>query len=344
MKTHDCHVFLERLLPLIVRDFLPRHVVDALTELSNFFRELCAKVLNKDDLDRLQDQIALTLCKLERIFPLAFFDIMVHLLIHLVWEAKVGGPIQYRWMYPIERYLRKLKCYVCNKAQPEGSIAEGYLADECLTFCSRYLRGVETKFNRPERNYDGGQHSSNTLSIFLTSGRSYGKVEVKELNLLLHNTAVLYVLQNCDESLPFIQEHKNFIINSGFRNVEQIHKEEFIGWFREKVAREGIGFKRDRCGNIVLNTKKKLNTQEPFVLASQAIQVYYLEGINDPTWSTSIEIKPRNLYEMPMDEGEPYQEEQMQCTNTNANLDDNHEDEIDWSRNVEDNSHNIDVE
>ncbi|KAK3219241.1 hypothetical protein Dsin_013211 [Dipteronia sinensis] len=65
MKTHDCHVFLERLLPLIVRDFLPRHVVDALTELSNFFTELCAKVLNKDDLDRLQDQIALTLCKLE---------------------------------------------------------------------------------------------------------------------------------------------------------------------------------------------------------------------------------------------------------------------------------------
>ena len=103
MKTHDCHVFLERLLPLIVRDFLPRHVVDALTELSNIFRELRAKVLNKDDLDRLQDQIALTLCKLEQIFPLAFFDIMVHLPIHLVWEAKVGGPIQYRWMYPIER-------------------------------------------------------------------------------------------------------------------------------------------------------------------------------------------------------------------------------------------------
>ncbi|KAH7566441.1 hypothetical protein JRO89_XS08G0161600 [Xanthoceras sorbifolium] len=78
-------------------------------------------------------------------------------------------------------------------------------------------------------------------------------------------------------------------------------------------------------------------------IASQAIQVYYLEGINDPTWSTSIEIKPRNLYEMPMDEGEPYQEEHMQCPNTNASLDDNHEDEINWSRNVEHNSQNMDV-
>ncbi|KAH7529533.1 hypothetical protein JRO89_XSUnG0034300 [Xanthoceras sorbifolium] len=77
--------------------------------------------------------------------------------------------------------------------------------------------------------------------------------------------------------------------------------------------------------------------------SSQAIQVYYLEGINDPTWSTSIEIKPRNLYEMPMDEGEPYQEEHMQCPNTNTSLDDNYEDEINWSRNVEHNSQNMDV-
>ncbi|XP_030931212.1 uncharacterized protein LOC115957126 [Quercus lobata] len=40
MKTHDCHVFLERLLPLAVRDFLPKNVSDALTELSNFFKRI----------------------------------------------------------------------------------------------------------------------------------------------------------------------------------------------------------------------------------------------------------------------------------------------------------------
>ncbi|RVX00587.1 hypothetical protein CK203_036938 [Vitis vinifera] len=50
---------------------------------------------------------------------------MVHLPIHLVSEAKVAGPMQYRWMYPIERYLRTLKSYVRNKSRPEGSIAEG---------------------------------------------------------------------------------------------------------------------------------------------------------------------------------------------------------------------------
>ncbi|CAN6455265.1 unnamed protein product [Victoria cruziana] len=80
---------------------------------------------------------------------------MVHLTIHLAEEALLGGPVQYRWMYPIERYLGKLKSYVRNKCHPEGSIAEGYLAEECMSFCSQYLNEVETRCNRAPRNEDG---------------------------------------------------------------------------------------------------------------------------------------------------------------------------------------------
>ena len=54
-------------------------------------------------------------------------------------------------MYPVERYLRTLKGYVRNKARPEGSIAEGCISEECLTFCSRFFEDVSTKLNRPYR-------------------------------------------------------------------------------------------------------------------------------------------------------------------------------------------------
>ncbi|GJW00097.1 retrovirus-related pol polyprotein from transposon 17.6 [Tanacetum coccineum] len=37
---------------------------------------------------------------------------------------------------------------------PEGLIAEGYVAEEALTFSSHYFRDVTTKFNRPDRNVD----------------------------------------------------------------------------------------------------------------------------------------------------------------------------------------------
>ena len=52
---------------------------------------------------RLEEDIPIVLCKLKRIFPPSFFDSMEHLPIHLAYEARVAGPVQYRWMYPFER-------------------------------------------------------------------------------------------------------------------------------------------------------------------------------------------------------------------------------------------------
>ena len=67
----------------------------------------------------------------------------------------------------IDRYLRTLKSYVRNKSPLEGSIVEGYIAEECATFCSRYLHDVETKHDHEERNYVIANNITNEgLSIF----------------------------------------------------------------------------------------------------------------------------------------------------------------------------------
>ncbi|GMP85118.1 hypothetical protein CsSME_00038407 [Camellia sinensis var. sinensis] len=149
LKSHDGHILMQQLLPIALRGTLPKKVASPLIKLSCFFREICSKVLQVEELDQLASRIVLTLCNLERIFPPSFFTVMVHLVVHLATEAKIAGPVHYRWMYPIERYLQRLKSYVRNKAHPEGSIAEGYIAEECLIFCSRYLESIETVFNRP---------------------------------------------------------------------------------------------------------------------------------------------------------------------------------------------------
>ena len=39
-----------------------------------------------------------------------------------------------------------------NKRYPKESIAEGYLAEECVIVCSQYLEDVETIFDRPAWN------------------------------------------------------------------------------------------------------------------------------------------------------------------------------------------------
>lgn len=122
MKSHDCHVFMQRLLPIAFREFLPNNVWEAVTELSLFFRDLTSATLRINDIRRLEEQIPIILFKLERIFPPALFDSMEHLLVHLPYEARIAGPVQYRWMYPFERFLRHLKNNVKNKARVEGSM------------------------------------------------------------------------------------------------------------------------------------------------------------------------------------------------------------------------------
>ncbi|KAF7131691.1 hypothetical protein RHSIM_Rhsim09G0134500 [Rhododendron simsii] len=66
LKSHDCHILMQQLLPLAVRRALPRHVCEALIELSTSFRRLCSKVMDPNDFEDLKKQIALTLCRLEK--------------------------------------------------------------------------------------------------------------------------------------------------------------------------------------------------------------------------------------------------------------------------------------
>jgi len=51
----------------------------------------------------------------------------------------------------IVRSLCVIKGYVHNKVRPEGSIAKGYVAEECVTFCARYLVHMDSRLNQVGR-------------------------------------------------------------------------------------------------------------------------------------------------------------------------------------------------
>ena len=205
LKSHDCHVILNHLLPHALRGLLPQNIYEPLVELSQFFCKLNSKSLSTEELKKLQAQIPLTLCKLEMEFPPSFFDVMMHLPVHLADEALIGGPTIYRWMYLFERQIKCLKSLVRNMARPEASIAEGYIADEFMTLCSRYLDDVETKHNRPGRINDAPGDEKYCLSIFNCGGRPSGGRKTRDLNHLESEQAHIYVLRNCDEVQPYIR-------------------------------------------------------------------------------------------------------------------------------------------
>ncbi|GJU96050.1 acidic leucine-rich nuclear phosphoprotein 32 family member A [Tanacetum coccineum] len=121
---------------------------------------------------------------------------MIHVAIHLPEEALLGGPYSILVDVSFE-VQKKLKNYVRNKAKPEGSIAEGYVAEEALTFCSRYLKDdVETRFNSLGRNDDGlPEEEPNKFQVFRSACKLTGRMKETRLTTDVRQAVVWFVLK-----------------------------------------------------------------------------------------------------------------------------------------------------
>ncbi|VVA38614.1 PREDICTED: transposon, partial [Prunus dulcis] len=219
LKSHDCHTLMQQLLPVAIRSVLEKPARYAITRLCFFFNAICAKTVDVSKLDKLEEDVVVTLCLLEKYFPPSFFDIMVHLVVHLVREVRLCGPVYFRWMYPFERYMKVLKGYVQNRTRPEGCIAERYIAEEAVEFCTEHLSDVSTV----------GVPSSQKMGVSKP---------------LSGCTAHLYVLENTEEVLPYIEEHMIHIKTTypKFRKrtkwLQDKHNSTFIQWLHFKVQSE----------------------------------------------------------------------------------------------------------
>ncbi|GLT55146.1 hypothetical protein SLA2020_282940 [Shorea laevis] len=315
LKSHDSHILMQQLMPIALRRTLPNSVVKPLIELSSFFRDICSKTLRLEDLDRLEGRIPFILCDLERIFPPGFFTVMVHVVIHLVRECKLGGPVHYRWMYPIERCLHRYKLNVRNKAAPEGSIAEGYIIEELLTYCSRYLENVTTVHNRPPRSVDD----------------SRGAVRTVELDDTTLKQAHRYILLNTEMFAPFRTMHIEALSQTSTRQritgeeLNKKHIEEFSDWYRDYVR------DMDEICRNELGEKLKWHAVGP------ASQVYYVADERNPNWDVVVQTKPRDVYDVGQGESnEDNVYNYVECEPFDLQIQDTHDvrlDNFDWVRN-----------
>ena len=232
MKSHDCHVMMQVFLPIAIRGILPKHVRYAITELCSFFNTICSKVLDPFKLDALQLDVIVTLCKFEMYFPPSFFDIMVHLIVHLVREIKLLGPVFLRWCYPFERHMGVLQNKVRNPAQPEGSMIQGTVSDEISNFIAEYL-AMAKPIGLPTSRHEGRLEGKGTIG-------SKSVTPPRESLLQAH----LYVLHHIPEVHPFLSEHFDILRakhpSKGDRALMQLHNKTFINWFHNRVICEEL--------------------------------------------------------------------------------------------------------
>ncbi|XP_050225605.1 uncharacterized protein LOC126675073 [Mercurialis annua] len=244
MKSHDCHIFMQQLLPIAFRELLPKSVWEPITQLCLFFKELTASNLKVEDMELLDKQIPIILCKLERIFPPNFFDSMEHLPVHLAYEAMLAGPVHYRWMYPFERYLRKVKRKITNKYRVEGSISKGYVLEEAAKFASFYFKEgdptVSINLPRNEVVMDDDE-DVDRLSIFKYPGKQIGAIQTRRyLPDIEYAAARVYILLNCPKVEQFVGMYTGEIRarTPGISEemVASCLEKEFAIWFEKYVS------------------------------------------------------------------------------------------------------------
>ena len=194
LKSHDHHILLQGILPVSVRGLLHPSVRAGIIRLSTVFQKLTAKVVDPAEIPWLREFTAETLCLLEAWMPPSFWDLMSHLVIHLVDELEILGPVACRWMYPMERYLGVLKSYVGNRARPEGSMATGYSLDEALGFVTSHLRDFPHSSRRIWDN-DEEPGISGEVPEGAATRKRLTDVELRQL----HN----FVISNSEDTAPY---------------------------------------------------------------------------------------------------------------------------------------------
>jgi hypothetical protein len=230
-KSHDSHVLMQQLLPVAIRGILPDKVRKTITRLCLFFNAICSKVIDPLKLDELERESALILCQLEMYFPPSFFDIMEHLIVHLVREIRLCGPVYLRWMYPVERYMKILKGYTMNPHRPEASIVERYIAEEGIEYATDFMSEADA-IGVPKTRHDDGR----------CDGKGTQGCNVKCMTWEVRHPAHLYILNNIDEVQPYLSSHKSIVKEKypkmNEKGLLKEHNKSFSSWFKKIIAND----------------------------------------------------------------------------------------------------------
>jgi hypothetical protein len=138
-NTHDCYAMLSLFLSIAIRAINHPYVKMVITRMCHLFNAISKKVISPIELDELHKEMRVTMCQLEMCFPPSFFDTMEHYMIHLADKIFVLGSTYMHHMYPYEHHMAIMKGYVCNFAQLEGCMIEGYTTEEIIECYADYI-------------------------------------------------------------------------------------------------------------------------------------------------------------------------------------------------------------
>ncbi|XP_026430305.1 uncharacterized protein LOC113326842 [Papaver somniferum] len=139
-------------------------------------------------------------------------------------EAHQLGPVQFRWMYPYERYYKVLGH---NKNYVEGSITKQYEVNEGARHCMEILPVARRKsikcrgkISMPSDVYEGPYPANSQGKPHLLT-----KVEYEQVRL--------WILRHSDENTEWEEKYKIYVCNFNQTRTGRIKPTNYIKWLRK---------------------------------------------------------------------------------------------------------------
>jgi len=124
--------------------------------------------------------------------------------------------------------MKIFKGYVKNTYPPEAYIFERYIVEEAVEFCTTYMSEIET-IGVPKSRHEA-----------MCEGKGARGVRVVQNN---HHEVLqghLYILNNTNDVLPYINAHKMLLKSMNPRaNKKWLlteHNKTFLKWFKDKIG------------------------------------------------------------------------------------------------------------
>nr|AAR89888.1 putative transposase [Oryza sativa Japonica Group]ABF97555.1 transposon protein, putative, CACTA, En/Spm sub-class [Oryza sativa Japonica Group] len=240
--------------------------------------ESIKKVIDPDRLEALQNDVVQCLVSFELIFPPSFFNIMTHLLCHLVKEIGILGPVYLHNMFPFERYMGVLKKYVRNRARPEASIAKGYGTEEVIEFCVEFIED-HRPIGVPESHHEGRLRGKGTL------GRKAIMMGYEINGYTFYTRAQDMKSTNQNSAVRIDAMGHDGTTGTYYGAIEDIWELDYgplkVPLFRcQWVRLTGGGVMIDDSGMTTVDLNKVGYSDKPFVLANVVTQVFYVKDMS----------------------------------------------------------------
>ncbi|KAI3472558.1 hypothetical protein Pfo_029196 [Paulownia fortunei] len=276
LKTYDCHILLQRLLPIAIRKFLPNDICGTIVELCDFFKKLTTRTLHVANLRKMEDIVFIL-------------------------------------------YLETLKKYIRNMER-----LEGYVVNEVLTFSSLYMSQIKIRFNRPEPN-----KIINCLLLYITM-----HIGIEHMQILSSRNPSSCILQCHREQFPQNQKNSEatdepYSLALGPDVEIQLYDACIVNGIRyhtlshdtrRTTQNNGVSVPSsdEEFGLICIDTSKIRYEDDPFILKTQARQVYYLDDIkHGGRWKVVQKVKYREIYEVTKKEDKNSEEHEFESSSNN---------------------------